>query len=142
MTRRPQFRPDQKLYDDYYGKQAGYGLSVFKGSGHQRGGGLGNFLAGLGRTILPLLKQTGKSILKEGVRTGVGTLHDVVSGKKLKDSLVDRSKAAGKRLLSEAVNTMTSPKKRIKQTVAPRRPQLKGRQKRKKKKKKNIDIFS
>jgi len=113
MNRHEQFRSDPKLYEDYYGQQAGYGLPVFVGSRNYRGGGLGNILSGLGRSLMPLVKKGGRALLKEGLNTGLGVIQDVVSGKNVKSALESRSKAAGKRLWQGVVNEIR-PNKRIK----------------------------
>lgn len=87
-------------YLSYYRhQQAGGGLpsvfrggaagSVFRGGAagtyssqqqyHQGGNGIGSFLGGLFRSVMPLLKSGASAVGKEALRSGVGFLGDVVS---------------------------------------------------------------
>ena len=88
-------------FDDYYQRQVGNGIPVFIG-GRLRGSGIGNVLGGLARMFLPVLKRTGKSVLKQGLRTGVDILGDVVSGENIKSSASRRIRQSGSTLLNKA----------------------------------------
>lgn len=99
----------RNIYEDYYLRQAGYGLPVFIGSRYQRGHGLGNILGGLTRAIVPMLKRGGQAILKEGARSGMGVLSDVLAGQSFKQAAQKRSKEAGKRLLGRASQVLGAP---------------------------------
>ena len=90
-------------YEDYYLQQAGTGLPVFAGVRSQRGHGL---LSGLARMVIPLLKQGGKTLLKEGVRTGAHILGDVMSGQNLQAAARQRVKQGGQRLLQQAAHSV------------------------------------
>ena len=52
-------------YVDYYVKQAGSGLSGFRGMRRQRGYGIFSSIA---KVILPFLKSAGKSAAKQGIK--------------------------------------------------------------------------
>ena len=97
------------IYESYYTQQAGSGLPVFIGGNrYQRGYGLGNILGGLARVVSPLLRQTGKTLLNEGLKTGVDVLGDVISGQKFGSSIKKRGKEAGSRLLTKAIDSVNS----------------------------------
>ncbi len=65
----------------YRQQQAGRGVSsVFRGAAFQRGHGLGSFLAGMMRTVGPLIRSGAATLGKEALRTGVGFLGDVATG--------------------------------------------------------------
>ena len=93
-------------YEDYYLHQAGTGLSVFAGNRTQAGHGLGNILGGLARMVIPIIRKGGKSILKEGIRTGVDVLGDISQGQDIKSSLKRRAKESGSRIVNKAVRTI------------------------------------
>lgn len=99
------------IYEDYYLQQAGNGgIPIFVGSRFQRGhGGLGNLLGGLTRMFVPLLKKGGKTLLKEGLRTGVDILGDVVGGSDIKSSAKKRIQQSGSRLLNSAAASLKPP---------------------------------
>ena len=102
------YRPCARSYEEYYKNQAGRGINYFVGRSHQRGRGFGNLLSGIGRALVPLIKSSGKTILKEGLNTGLNVVGDMISGQNLKTSLKNRSKQAGKRLYHQAVGRLTS----------------------------------
>ena len=86
-------------------KQAyGGGLPVFIGG--QRGRGIGGIFNGLARMIIPVLKRTGKTVLKEGLRSGVDVLGDIVSGQNVKSSFKKRAKQAGTRLVDQSMKSI------------------------------------
>lgn len=142
MIRRIEFRPDQHVYDQYYGYQAGHGINfpVFVGGkNYQRGRGIGSLLSGIGRVIVPLLKQGGKAVLKAGLRTGIGAARDALEGRNVKEGFIKRGKTEGKRLLANAIDTVSQrPIKKIKRGGS---SQSTSRRRRKKKSAVN-DIFS
>lgn len=80
-------------YEHYYSHQAGSGIGIiYKGVPHQRGHGIGSFLGGLFRSVLPLLARGAKVVGKEALNAGVGLLSDVVSARPLDESLKNRLK--------------------------------------------------
>ena len=50
------------MNEDYYVKQAGNGLPVFRGASFQKGYGIGSVFGSIGRTVLPLLKSGAKAV--------------------------------------------------------------------------------
>ncbi len=70
----------------YY--QTGRGMAVFRGMPIQRGRGLGGVLSGLFRkTMVPLAKAAGKSLLKKGAAKAVNVLNDIAQGQPIKTAL-------------------------------------------------------
>ena len=132
--RRP-YQPNPTTYEIYYRNQLGHGLPVFRGG--MRGRGLGSILSGLLRTAVPLLKQGGKALLKEGLRGGVSLAQDVLEGKSVKSAVKQRAKNAGKRLLNQAIGQFQAPappgepaRKRIKKPT-PKRKNIRRKRKQK-----------
>ena len=97
-------------YEHYYNHQACSGVGViYKGVAHQRGHGIGSFLGGLFRSVLPLLSSGAKVIGKEALNAGAGLLSDMVSAKPLDDSVRNRFNEATsnlKRKADEKINRM------------------------------------
>lgn len=70
-------------YDEYFDIQHGGGRQsgierVYVGTPNQRGHGIGSFLGGLFRRVLPLLSKGAKAIGKEVVRSGMHVARDVI----------------------------------------------------------------
>lgn len=92
-------------YTAYYENQIGGGRihNVFVGSPTQRGHGIGSFLGGLWRSVLPLLKKGAKAIGKEAVRTGLHVIEDVSGHQQpFKESLRRRVAESGDNLHRKA----------------------------------------
>lgn len=157
MVRHIPLRRNLKAYEAFFGQQAGHGLPVFIGSRSQRGRGLGSFLSGIGRMILPIFKTGGKALLREGALTGLQVAKDALDGRNVSDSFKQHARESGKRLLHGAVDHLTGDqtgsglrappgepaRKRIKNHVQRRRSQSKKRPTKKKSKKRVVsDIFS
>jgi hypothetical protein len=84
---------------NYYVNQAGSGMgAIYSGPLYQKGYGIGSFLGGLFRAVLPLIKSRGLSIGKHLLKTGVDVLGDVQENKSFKTSLSDRK--------NEIINSM------------------------------------
>lgn len=167
MGRHVQLKRSPKAYENFFCQQAGHGLPVFIGARSQRGRGLGSFLSGIGRMILPIFKTGGKALLREGALTGLQVARDALDGRNVKDSFKEHARDAGKRLLHGAVDHLAGnqsgsglrappgepARKRIKryasasrsQSKKRRRPVNKKTNKRRKRKNKNrlvSDIFN
>lgn len=86
-------------YEHYYSHQAGSGIGViYKGAEFQRGHGIGSFLGGLFRSVLPLLSRGARVIGKEVLGAGVGILSDLVNARPMEDSIKSRFKEASSSL--------------------------------------------
>ncbi|CAK1552208.1 unnamed protein product [Leptosia nina] len=90
-------------YQHYYSHQAGSGIGViYKGVPYQRGHGIGSFLGGLFRTVLPLLSSGARVVGKEALNAGVGLLSDLVSSRPMEESIKTRLKEVGTNLKRKA----------------------------------------
>lgn len=127
-------RPDCRLYEQYYCQQAGHGLPTFVGVPNYRGKGIGSLLAGLGRMVMPLLKSGGKTLLKEGLRSGADIARDVLGGQTVKTAFKRRANESGQRLLQRVVDGLAP-------SSAPAAPKRPRKKKRKTPQPKKRDIF-
>jgi hypothetical protein len=96
-----------QLLSQYYFDQAlqnGSG-GVYQGVLYQRGHGIGSFLSGLFRMVLPMLKQTGSAVGRELLKNASNVLADTDNNISFGDSLKTRGLQsvanAGRRLFSE-----------------------------------------
>jgi len=78
------------------------GYAIFRGIPYQRGNGLGSVFRHLFRYLLPIGKEIGSAIGRQGMETGSRVLSSVLEGKDLKQSLVDEGKTGLKSLLDKA----------------------------------------
>jgi len=79
------------MYEDYYSRQVGGEMPVFRGSRHQRGHGLGSVLSGLFRRfVTPFFRDHGKTLASNTLKTGVDVAEDVLDGRSLKESAKKR----------------------------------------------------
>lgn len=91
-------------YDHFFNVQVGGGGrgigKIYIGSPNQRGhGGIGSFLAGMFRRVLPLLSHGAKAVGKEALRAGVNIISDVANtGTSAKESFKNRMKESGRNL--------------------------------------------
>lgn len=107
-------------YCAYYHTQTGSGrIKVFVGRPGQRGSGVGSFLGGLFRSVLPLLKSGAKFVGKEAARTGIKVLSDIATLRmpfkesvktRLKESTDNLKRAADEKI--EKIMTGSGYKKR------------------------------
>ena len=95
---------DNDPYLRYYLDQTGSGIgSVYRGINYQKGNGIGSFLGGLFRTVLPLFKSGAKAIGRETIRMGSNVLGDMMSGQEpVKTIIRRRAKEAGENLKTKA----------------------------------------
>lgn len=90
-------------YENYYTHQAGSGIGViYKGVPYQRGHGIGSFLGGLFRSVLPLLSSGAKAIGKEALSAGVGFLSDMAKARPMDESIKSRLKEISSNLKRRA----------------------------------------
>jgi len=96
-------------YTSYYLRQAeGRDRVETNRSYSQKGDGIGSFLGGLFRRVLPLFSSGAKAIGKEALSTGVNLLKDMLNGKSMKESVTSRVTEAGTSLTKKAANKMGS----------------------------------
>ena len=101
---RTPYKPSSTAYADYYNHQIGGGLPVYIGRG-----GLGSVLSGLFRSVVPIAKKAGKSLLKEGIRSGLGVAQDVLSGENIRTSVKRRARESGRNMLNMAIGQFSVP---------------------------------
>ncbi|KAL3084275.1 hypothetical protein niasHS_009763 [Heterodera schachtii] len=68
------------------------GYNIYRGLPYQRGAGVGAVFRSLMRYLLPIGKQIGSAIGRQGMKSGNRVLTNVLEGKDLKESLVSESK--------------------------------------------------
>jgi len=112
------------MYRQYYAnQQVGRGMPVYSGALRQKGHGLGNVIGGLFRHILPFLGRA-------AVSTGSNIVGDLISGKRMRETMKTRIPEGIKSLASSVVNQSGSGYRKRK------RRQRKNRKKKKNKKRK------
>lgn len=78
----------QSRFTSYYVDQAGGGFGQFyAGSSYQKGYGIGSWLGGLFRTVLPLFRSGALAVGREAARAGSHVLADVATGQNFKSSV-------------------------------------------------------
>lgn len=103
---------DVELLSKYYIAQAGSGGSTFysgpiyqRGSGrNQRGAGIGSFLGGLFRRILPVLRKGTVVVGREVINSGTNFIDDLRNNVTPQDAMKKRSKEAVVNLVKKAMN--------------------------------------
>jgi len=89
----------QNQITNYYVTQAGGGSGhYYAGSSFQKGHGIGSWLGGLFRSILPVLRSGAAAVGKEAARAGSGVLADVASGRNFRGSAQKRIEEAAENL--------------------------------------------
>ena len=130
---RAKYVPDTKFYNEYYSQHGGSAnLPVFSGRVIQKGYGLGGLIAGLARSVIPILtknvtplmsrgikyamplvKKGAKDIGKHVLSSGVKEIADVLNNKTTAKSAMTRQKKEMKRKLAEVItDTPRSKRKR------------------------------
>lgn len=152
---------EEDLLTRYYLTQAGSGMGdIYSGPIYQKGYGIGSFLGGLFRSVLPLLKRGGVALGKEVLNSGANFIRDVENNVSARQAFNTRSRETlenlkrkamygegyktgrkhKKRQLTPAIRVVKSkPKKR--KIVRKKKPVLK-KKKKSTKRKKVADIFS
>lgn len=101
---------NMSLYEAYFDAQVGRGKNsldnvetLYTQEANQRGCGIGIFLGGALRRVLPMIKAGSREVGKEAVRTGFNIMKDVTHGKvRFRNSLKNRIKESGKNLKRKA----------------------------------------
>ena len=110
-------KPDNAWKDYYYTQafpeesslQRGGNVPFYRGPVLQRGYGLGSIFKSVARSVMPSLKEIGKSALI----TGLEVLQDVAKGENIKSAAKKRLKENSLAFLDDTVSRM-SPRKTIK----------------------------
>lgn len=96
--------------DEYYDTASrGGGIPrVFVGAPYQRGHGIGSFLGGLFRKVLPYLTKGMRAVGKEALRTGINVIEDVENNTPLKVALRNRFEESRGNLKRKAEEKISS----------------------------------
>jgi len=106
MYRKPP-EDDPQIWARFFAAQTGHGSGIFEGDPYQRGGfAFGGLLRGLMKTVLPVAKRAGKTLLKEATRTGMSVASDALAGQNVGESFEKHGRMAARQLLSKANNAM------------------------------------
>ncbi|KAK3907144.1 Putative uncharacterized transposon-derived protein [Frankliniella fusca] len=98
------------------------GGQYYAGSSYQKGHGIGSWLGGLFRTVLPLLKSGATAVGREAARAGAHVLADVASGDTFADSAKRHTGEAVQNLKRKAASAMNGSGRAIKRPKpAPKR---------------------
>ncbi len=112
----------ENLYTDFLcrhkSQHGGGSIPHFSGVQFQKGYGIGNVLGNLFRNIIPIartafkvaqpvLKKTGKNILRKGIQTGVKVIKKVGEGENIKEVLNRESRQALKEIRNQALSDIT-----------------------------------
>ncbi|KAJ8686007.1 hypothetical protein QAD02_021800 [Eretmocerus hayati] len=97
-------------YDEYFDAQIGGGTNFLDNLGSlctaescQRGSGIGGFLGGVYRRVLPILKRRSKAVGKEVMRAGYNIVSDIAHGNiPLRNSIKSRLRESGNALKRQA----------------------------------------
>lgn len=93
----------QNHITQYYLNQAGGSIGqYYAGAPFQKGHGVGSWLGGLFRTILPILKSGATAVGREAARAGSHVLADVAAGDNFKGSAKKHMEEAAANLINMA----------------------------------------
>lgn len=96
------------LYTTYYLNQAGSGYGgIYSGPVYQRGYGIGSFLGGLFRAVIPLLKKGSMIFGKECLKSGLDVINDIENNEEVVDSLKRRGSELYRNVKKRAMDNMT-----------------------------------
>ena len=80
----------------------GASYTAFTGVPYQRGAGIGSIFRSLLRYLIPVGKQAGVAIGRQGLESGVRVLSDVLDGRDVRQSLANEGRSGLKNLLDKA----------------------------------------
>lgn len=95
---------EDPILTDYYLAQAGSGMGdLYSGPIYQKGYGIGSFLGGLFRGVLPLLKRGGVAVGKEILNAGTNFITDLQNNMNPRDALNMRARETIENLKRKAL---------------------------------------
>lgn len=96
---------EEELLTRYYLTQAGSGMGDFySGPIYQRGYGIGSFLGGLFRSILPILRKGSLALGKELLNSGSHFINDIGNDVKARDAFKQRAREVYENLKRKAID--------------------------------------
>lgn len=114
------FDPDTVDWNLFFANQQG-GSLYFQGLPYQRGYGIGSLFASLYRYLLPIGKEVGKAIGKEGLQTTARVLSNVVEGVNPKNAIQVETKEGLRKLLKQGSEKLQKGQGR-KKTIKAKKP--------------------
>ena len=97
------------IHDNGDRQQQQYGgsnYSPFVGLPYQRGAGIGSIFRSLLRFLMPIGREAGAAIGRQGLESGVRVLSSVLDGRNVRQSLEHEGRAGLKNLLDKASNNL------------------------------------
>jgi len=98
---------DDQVLTRYYLNQLGSGSEIYSGQLFQKGYGVGNWLSGLYRFVVPLMKRAGVAVGRELATSSMNIMEDMNNNVSLKNALKSRGTEAATNLKRKAMTTMT-----------------------------------
>lgn len=92
--------------DDKPHQYGGSSYTPFVGLPYQRGAGIGSIFRSLLRFLIPIGREAGKAIGRQGLESGVRVMSGVLDGQDLRQSLEHEGRAGLKNLLDKASNNL------------------------------------
>ena len=92
--------------DDKPQQYGGNSYTPFVGLPYQRGAGIGSIFRSLLRFLIPIGREAGAAIGRQGLESGVRVLNGVLEGRDLRQSLEHEGRAGLKNLLDKASNNL------------------------------------
>ena len=99
---------DYEYYDTQNASRGDGIPRVFVGSPYQRGHGIGSFLGGLFRKVLPFLSKGVRAVGKEALRAGINVIEDIENNTPFKEAVKSRFKESSGNLKRKAKEKITS----------------------------------
>jgi hypothetical protein len=133
---------------DFAFQFGGGSYTIFHGTPYQRGAGIGALFKSLIRYLVPIGKNIGTAIGRQGLETGSKILSGVLEGKALKDALKEEGQTGLQSLLQKAATSLERQKgegrrrKRKRATTTPRKKTINKSKPRGKKTTKRRKLFS
>lgn len=85
-----------------YNQIGGANYPIFHGIPYQRGAGIGSIFKSILRYLIPLGKEAGAAIGRQGLQSTSNILSNVLEGKNLREALKDETRSGVKNLLNKA----------------------------------------
>lgn len=140
---------DFPTYNNQFG---GANYPIFRGVPYQRGAGIGSVFKSILRFLVPLGKEAGAAIGRQGLESTSRILSNVLEGKNVREALKDEARSGVKNLLTKAAERVGQTgngrgkgrnlKRKKSRTINSDKKMSKSLNKLKNKKRKKVRIFS
>lgn len=95
-------------HDEVNGQFGGGAYAVFRGMPYQRGTGIGSVFRSVLRFLMPLGKEAGMALGRQGLESGQRILSNILEGQPPKDALVSEGRTAAKNLIDKSSSRLSS----------------------------------